>query len=1056
MKYYKIITALLSFWFNAIFLFAQSDSLVFKPVDNPLLKDYNLRKMCIDKTGKLWFTTDKGIISYDGNDIKIFDHKESDSTSMPTNSTGRLYLDDSDNLYIWTVPGQVYFNTKTGKTTPLNIRFRDEDIPKLPFPYPLTPPFIDDDASIWAGVYGVGFIHYSRKTKETTYYTSKDDEAFKASTVYAIQRSISDKNILWLATDNGIYSFNKISKQLKRNFRSTNKKDSSQYDAVIINMDAGKDTIWFVIPLLGIGCYDIKNGYYTIFPNKNESTGKTSDVDISFFQRKNNNEYYISATNKLPGLFNLNTHTYSFATKTFQNLPAIDLRHFVADKSDHLWSLLFFQLYLARHSTSRLNTFSVASVPGVNSSNNPFKNIVWNKKTKYYYAVFEGLDKVFVLDSNINLVKTIPIETASNQANGNPGILDIGIDEMDRIWLCGTTLWVYDERSKKFIPAGKLNQELNFKNKLFQNLLFREDYMYLQPSSPPCNAIYRVDMKQLTCDSIQLPREILSDTSGTYQHGSRKMDVLLLDKNARLAYFCYNMTLFQLDLITLKARRIVVLTDKEKLFEQIYNMFWYRLDDMSNLWVVTTNGISVYEPKNFRVIKELPVEKDMYGLQLFNIDGKNIMGYLNSNGLSLLNYKNNEQFNLKLSDGLITTVNSGGAFLNGILFVGSWGYFHFIPIATVINNDAARRCYLSNIQVLNQAFKTDSLPEFLHTLKLHHDQNFVTLTFSSTEFDQPERLEYRYKLDEIDKDWVYANYLNRTITYNNLRPGNYVFHAAVKNADGTWSTNGVNLSITVVPAWWQTILFKILLAFVIAAAIFLLVRWRIKSVRKQEQVKGKYEKELLELEAKALRAQMNPHFIFNCMNSIKSLIQKNDQEKSILYLTTFSKLIRTVFQNSDKREISLFDEIETCRLYTALESMRFGNKFNYQFNIDKSLDLKSIMAPALIVQPFIENAIWHGIMPKEKGGNLIVTIAKTGNKITCTIDDDGIGRETSKQNKFLTADATHESKGEHLTQARLDLDNLLNDRNANVEITDKRNDIDQPAGTTVVLSFKEY
>src|SRR6185369_4454367 len=106
------------------------------------------------------------------------------------------------------------------------------------------------------------------------------------------------------------------------------------------------------------------------------------------------------------------------------------------------------------------------------------------------------------------------------------------------------------------------------------------------------------------------------------------------------------------------------------------------------------------------------------------------------------------------------------------------------------------------------------------------------------------------------------------------------------------------------------------------------------------------------LEAKALRAQMNPHFIFNCMNSIKSLIQKNEHEKAINYLTTFSKLIRTVFQNSDKREITLYDEIETCRLYTELESMRFGKKFSHEFNINEKLDLKSIMVPALILQPF--------------------------------------------------------------------------------------------------------
>jgi len=191
------------------------------------------------------------------------------------------------------------------------------------------------------------------------------------------------------------------------------------------------------------------------------------------------------------------------------------------------------------------------------------------------------------------------------------------------------------------------------------------------------------------------------------------------------------------------------------------------------------------------------------------------------------------------------------------------------------------------------------------------------------------------------------------------------------------------------------------------------------------------------------------------MNSIKSLIQKNEQEKAIDYLTTFSKLIRTIFQNSDKREITLSNEIETCRLYTQLESMRFSKKFSYEFDIDETLDLKSIMVPALIVQPFIENAIWHGIMPKEGYGSIHVTIEGKENKIVCVIEDDGIGRKSSMQNKFSDPHSAHESKGVWLTQTRLELSNVLNQRNATVEIIDKKNENNKSNGTMVSLSFSE-
>ncbi len=221
----------------------------------------------------------------------------------------------------------------------------------------------------------------------------------------------------------------------------------------------------------------------------------------------------------------------------------------------------------------------------------------------------------------------------------------------------------------------------------------------------------------------------------------------------------------------------------------------------------------------------------------------------------------------------------------------------------------------------------------------------------------------------------------------------------------------------------------------------------------KEKLRAHHDREVHELEAKALRAQMNPHFIFNCMNSIKSLVQKNEDEKAVIYLTTFSKLLRTILQNSDQREISLYDEIETCKLYTQLESMRFGNKFSYHFTVDESIDMKSITVPALIIQPFIENAIWHGIMPKEEGGTLTVSVTKNGDAVLCIIEDDGIGRETSKQNKFKGEPSTHQSKGVHLTQSRIDLDNTLNQRNASVEIIDKISGAGETGGTKVILIF---
>jgi sensor histidine kinase YesM len=269
---------------------------------------------------------------------------------------------------------------------------------------------------------------------------------------------------------------------------------------------------------------------------------------------------------------------------------------------------------------------------------------------------------------------------------------------------------------------------------------------------------------------------------------------------------------------------------------------------------------------------------------------------------------------------------------------------------------------------------------------------------------------------------------------------------------------------------WQLIITGVYFSLPLSLLVYISLRFRemMKEVRekafqvaeinkereKQILTHQKIYKELLELEAQALRARMNPHFIFNSLNSIKSLINKNENEKAAGYLTTFSKLIRTLFQNSDKREVSLYEELETCRFYTQLERMRFADKVDFVFNVDGNIDLKDIKVPALIIQPFIENAIWHGLVPKESGGKVIVNVVQNNGAVECIIDDDGIGRELSAQYK-AQYEATHQSKGIGLTQSRLELDKMLNERDVSLQVIDKRDENRNPAGTKVILTFKE-
>ena len=236
--------------------------------------------------------------------------------------------------------------------------------------------------------------------------------------------------------------------------------------------------------------------------------------------------------------------------------------------------------------------------------------------------------------------------------------------------------------------------------------------------------------------------------------------------------------------------------------------------------------------------------------------------------------------------------------------------------------------------------------------------------------------------------------------------------------------------------------------------IIYMVVFYFQKYQKSEIEKISHEKKLLEYELLALRAQMNPHFIFNSLNSIKSLMQQNQVEKAGTYLTIFSKHLRTLLNNTEKKEITLFDEIETCKLYLQLEAMRLEGRFSYEINIDETVDMKSIKISALIIQPFIENAIWHGIIPKGSKGNIELCIAEKGNDIVVIIEDDGIGLENSKNNK-TGLDISHESKGLSLTEERLKLDNFLRQRNARLDISEVKDNAGIPLGTRVVLTINK-
>jgi sensor histidine kinase YesM len=222
----------------------------------------------------------------------------------------------------------------------------------------------------------------------------------------------------------------------------------------------------------------------------------------------------------------------------------------------------------------------------------------------------------------------------------------------------------------------------------------------------------------------------------------------------------------------------------------------------------------------------------------------------------------------------------------------------------------------------------------------------------------------------------------------------------------------------------------------------------------QQNLKKEYDRRIAETEMKALRAQMNPHFLFNVLNSIKLFMVQNDAQKASIYLTKFSRLIRLILNNSKNKMVCLSDELEALKLYIEMENFRFDNKFDYSIRIDEEIEKDIIKIPPLILQPYVENAIWHGLMHKEDGrGKLAIDISQKANTIKFIIEDNGIGREKSKTLNTTLA-TTHQSVGMEITKDRIMRTNELYGLTADIEVIDSEDSkTGKSAGTKVIIQL---
>lgn len=431
------------------------------------------------------------------------------------------------------------------------------------------------------------------------------------------------------------------------------------------------------------------------------------------------------------------------------------------------------------------------------------------------------------------------------------------------------------------------------------------------------------------------------------------------------------------------------------------------------------------------------------------IDDRNIIWLATNNGLSGITIGGSPSKpavqNFSVADGLPSNdIEQVLRIDEQLWLLTKKGIVSFNP-DKVISNNFPPPVYITQLKIDNIARspKQDTT--------LSHTTNFIGIDFVGLTYKNAGKQSYKYMLQGYDTGWTYTT--NTFVQFTKLPPGNYSFKVLCVNNAGTESSRPAVYRFTINTPFYRQTWFAVLLFFSAVFLVIIISVHSVKRIRKREESKTELNRKIANLELQALRAQMNPHFIFNCLNAIQDFILKNDAFAAKHYLTSFSKLIRKTLDNSRRQSIRLKDEIDFLNLYLELESMRFTNKFNYKITLHDDLENKNIQIPAMILQPFIENAVRHsriGSLPAQ--GELNITFSLRGSQLVCIIDDNGIGLKQSLKLKGEQPE-TREAHALDMINERIASMNEVHHSNISYTIIDKSDILPGSSGTRVEIEI---
>jgi len=432
-------------------------------------------------------------------------------------------------------------------------------------------------------------------------------------------------------------------------------------------------------------------------------------------------------------------------------------------------------------------------------------------------------------------------------------------------------------------------------------------------------------------------------------------------------------------------------------------------DDANNLWIGTEEGLYKYDGQEFKSISfSSNAASNIINFLEFE-EGKLYVG--TNNGLFVFSGLKNEFPKIEkfgIGEGVVnleTNMNSSFIDKKGRLWFGTASGMVCFRTKFKAETEPHPKLILRNVLLNYQPFSKDKNVKELDdyglpkSLDLPFSRNNITFEMDGISLVNYTGLKFQYRLEGLENDWSPVNN-NTNVTYRALPAGEYIFHARSVDSQGKFSDE-IHIPFIVRPAFYRTWWFMLLSAGFILALIYLYFQMRLKREREvNEKERLVFKSRLLSLEQRSLNASMNRHFIFNSLNSIQYFINTQDKLSANRFLTNFAKLIRKNLDSSEEGNmVALNQELERLQLYLSLESMRFKDRFDFEINCDEEIDQEAIIIPAMILQPFVENSVIHGILPDEdKKGHISIDVEKVENLLTITIKDNGIGIDNSKLN----------------------------------------------------------